>query len=53
MEAYINTAVSGLIFVWMIRIERKVAEVATTCRTINGGCDDKWSGADRRKKQGA
>ena len=35
----INTVISGAIFIWMIRIERKVAEIVTTCK-LKGGCDN-------------
>jgi hypothetical protein len=53
MESYfgtaINTVISGAIFVWMIRIERKVAEIVTTCK-VKGGCDEEYSGSERRKQ---
>ena len=42
MDAYINTGInaliSGAVFVWMMRIERHMAEIRTTCK-LKGGCD--------------
>jgi hypothetical protein len=39
MEGIINIAISGGVFIWMLRIERHVAEIKTTCK-LKGGCAD-------------
>jgi hypothetical protein len=42
MDTYVNTGInvmiSGAVFVWMLRIERHMAEIKTTCM-LKGGCE--------------
>lgn len=44
MEVWANTIISGAVFVWMLRIERRITELTTTCK-IKGGCN---SGEDSK-----
>lgn len=45
METYINTVISGAVFIWMLRIERHMAEIKTTCK-LKGGCGNDRSTED-------
>ena len=44
METYINTAISGAVFIWMLRIERHMAEIKTVCKLRR--CMDEKAGTE-------
>ncbi len=42
---YLNTLIGVGIFGWIIRAERRLAVIETTCKIKNGGCNE-WSKED-------